>query len=168
MPIETIDAETYQRERAICDAAAEYARQVMATRGKRCNYLTAEEAAAPVYAACTNEMRGRVEQFELLRDLPETIVAYMGRGQRNGMGVDRISAQTYPVTVWTGLPIGYATCGSTWRTPGSYVSSTMSQFYATIGGREYTGRGAGEGMAIVLRETAESRRKRSAAMEAAI
>jgi len=87
MPIETIDPETYRKEKAICDAAAEYARQVMVTRGKRCNYLTAEEAAAPVYAACTNEMRGRVEQYEILRDLPETIVAYIGSVNAGSDGV---------------------------------------------------------------------------------
>ena len=144
MPIETIDAETYARERAICDAAAAYVERVCAAPAR--NYLTAEEAAAPIYAACDNDMRGRVEQYEILRDLPETIVAYIG-SMNAGSDMPRGSGRgaTYPVTVWTGLPIGYATRGSTWRTPGSYVSSTMSQFYATIGGREYTGRGAGEG-----------------------
>ena len=34
MAIETIDGETYARERAICDNAAEYARKTMASRGR--------------------------------------------------------------------------------------------------------------------------------------
>lgn len=141
---------TYEREREKCDAAKEYADLLMA--GKR-NYLTREEALAPVYAACDNDMRGRVEQFEILRDLPEVIYAYIGTLAKGG---------AYPVTVWTGLPLGYATLGSSWRV-NSYVGTRMHQFYARIGGREYTGRGLGEGCSIRLRETAESRRDRESA-----
>jgi len=82
----------YLAERAICDTAAAYAESTMA--GRR-NYLTAEEAAAPVYAACSNEMRGRVEQYEILNNPPESLVAYIG--------ADGVS-----VTVWTGLKLGSA------------------------------------------------------------
>lgn len=157
MFIETIDAETYERERAICDAAAEYARETMGKRGKRCNYLTAEEAAAPVYAACNNAMRGRVEQYEILRDLPETIVAYIGKpdGYTNYRG-----CLPYPVITWTGDKLGAAYETARW-TIESHISRYMHQYRATIGGREYTGRGQGEGMFIALRETAESKRRRA-------
>jgi hypothetical protein len=34
----------------------------------------------------------------------------------------------------------------TWKTPHSYVSSTMNQVYATVNGITYTGRSAGVGM----------------------
>lgn len=164
--IETISPETYAIERAICDKAHAYGESIMAPQGKRVrNYLTAAEAAHPDYVACDNAMRGRVEQFEILRDLPETVFAYIGQPNRNGMGVDRILGQTYPVTVWTGLPIGFATMGSQWRV-NSHLGSHMAQFYARIGGREYTGRGFGSGMCIALRETAESKRARNAAIAA--
>lgn len=140
--IETIDAATYAVERAICDKAAAYADSI--TAGKR-NYLTKEEAAHPDYSACDNEMRGRVEQYEILRDLPESFVAYISGGR---------------IAVWTGRPLStqlYA--ASSWRVNSCY-GSTMTQYYAWIGGRQYTGRGLGEGMCIRLKETAESRRKR--------
>lgn len=151
--IQTIDEATHARERAICDRAAAYAESIMCEGGdtRRRNYLTADEAAAPEYAACDNEMRGRVEQYEILRDLPERIFAYLGEP----VGGD------FPVTVWTGRPIGKARAGTSWRVWSGY-GTRMTQFYARIGGREYTGRGHGSGMCIALRETAESKRKRAA------
>ncbi len=47
---------------------------------------------------------------------------------------------------WHGDPIGTWKAVSTWETPRSYVSSTMSQIEALVNGIRYTGRGAGEGM----------------------
>lgn len=153
-----LTAEQYEIERAICDKADAYFDAHCEThKGGWCT-LSAELAANPDYKACDNAMRGRVEQYEILRDLPETIFAYIGSGMRNGMGCDRIVGQSYPVTVWTGLIIGSATRGTSWRQ--GWVE--MYQFYARVGGREYTGRGQGEGMYIKLRETAESKRKRAA------
>ena len=159
---DVITPEQYAQERALVDAASAYAESVMREGGsKRArNYLTAEESAAPVYAAVNNDMRGRVEQFEILNNPPEVIFAYIGACNNNGIGIDRTRGASYPVTVWTGRAIGYATRGATWRTPRSYISSTQSQFYARIAGREYTGRGAGEGICIKLRETAASKRAR--------
>lgn len=133
MPIETITPEQYAIERAMCDT--------------------------PDNAACDNDMRGRVEQYEILRDLPDVIYAYIGTANQNGMGLDRTYGQTWPVSVWTGRPIGYATRGAGWRV-NSFMGSHMYQFYARIGGREYTGRGFGEGMCIRLKETAASKRNR--------
>lgn len=161
MTIETISAEQYAIERAICDKAADYWKANATFSKSGWSSLSANLAAHPDYAACNNDMRGRVDQYETLRDLPATIVAYIGKPNRNGMGVDRVMGQTYPVTTWTGLPLGFATKGATWRV-NSYVGTHMSQFYARIGGREYTGRGFGEGCAIVLRLTAESKRKLAA------
>ena len=112
----------------------------------------------PDYLACNNEIRGKVEQYEILTDTPETIFAYIGAPMGNGMGCDGFVGQSYPVTVWTGEKIGNATKGATWRV-GNY-GDELSQFYARINGREFTGRGQGQGMCIILKERAESKRKR--------
>lgn len=98
-----------------------------------------------------NAMLGKVEQYDVINNPPETLVAYVGKP--NG-------GATYPITTWTGDILGYATKGATWRV-NSYIGSHMSQFYARIAGREYTGRGFGAGLSIVLRETAQSKRARS-------
>lgn len=158
MTIETISAEQYATERAVCDKAEAYWQRV--TGGKR-NYITAEEAQHPDYRACDNAMRGRAEQYELVHDTPERFVAYIQSGNRNGMGCDGVLGQSFNVTTWTGDKIGRATKGSTWRV-NSFMGTHMSQFYATINGREFTGRSFGEGMCINLRETAASKRKRGA------
>ena len=143
----------YAIERAICDTAEAYRARVAVGR----NWLSAEEAAHPDYAACNNDMRGRVEQFELLRDLPERIVAYLGTPPAG-----QLDPHAFPVTTWTGNPLGVARRGWTsWRPPNSHIAN-MAQYYATIGGREYTGRGQGSGMCIALKETAASKRKRQA------
>lgn len=110
--------------------------------------LSAEDAAHPDYAACNNDMRGRLEQFEILTNPPENIAAYLAKTQDG----------TLRVCTWTGHALGTARAVSTWRVQSAY-GSTMSQYVARIAGREYTGRGFGEGMFIRLRETAASRRK---------
>ena len=158
MTIETISAEQYAIERAICDKAAEYIERAMCEGGdkRKRNYLTAEECRHPDYVACSNAMRGRVEQYELLSNPPETIFAYIGQPKGNGLGCDRTVGQSYPVTVWSGHVIGNATRGRGWR----QGYDTFHQYYARIAGREYTGRSAGPGMWIKLRETAESKRRR--------
>lgn len=91
----------------------------------------------------------------------ESFVAYVGRNRRDGMGVDRIVGSTHELTDWHGAAIGTCTLGQSWPVR-SYVGSRMYQIYAWREGREYTGRGFGEGMAVVLRETAASKRKRAA------
>ena len=150
MTIETIDRETYERERAICDKAQAYAEKIMCEGGdkRKRNYLTAEEARHPEYAACDNDMRGRVEQYEILHNPPETFVAY----------IDSDNA----ASVWTGRKVSTSgVCVSSWRV-NSHYGSRMYQYRFRIAGREYTGRGFGKGMAIVLRETAKSKRVRNA------
>lgn len=105
-----------------------------------------------------NAMRSRIERFRIFTESPESLVAYIG-SMNPGSDMPRGSGRgaTWPVTVWTGEAIGYATRGATWRV-NSYHGTHMSQFYARIAGREYTGRGFGAGMFIALRETAESKR----------
>lgn len=142
-----IDAATYALERAICDKAQAYARATMAARGPRCNFLTAEEAAHPDYAACDNAMRGRVEQYELLTNLPERFGAYVSSDGKN-------------VTTWTGDILGSCYLGAGWKHRG-FTAPRQYQATAWINGREFTGRTFGSGMFIGLRETAASKRKRA-------
>lgn len=59
-------------------------------------------------------------------------VGYLGKNSR--------------LTDWNGAVIGTYRITSTWPTPRSYVSGTMNQVYATVSGRTYQGRSAGEGM----------------------
>ena len=142
-----IDAQTYAIERAICDRAGAYARATMLRNGKPTNYLTAEEAKHPDYAACNNDMRGRVEQYELLTDTPERFAAYVASDGRS-------------ITTWTGDVLGSCYLGSGWRVR-SYVGSRMYQAKAWVNGRQFTGRTFGAGTCITLRETAASKRKRT-------
>jgi hypothetical protein len=90
----------------------------------------------------------------------ESFVAYIGKPQRNGMGCDRIYGQHWDVTDWNGNKLCSATRGATWRV-NSYIGDTMSQWYCIRAGREYTGRGFGQGMSIVFRETAASVKARA-------
>lgn len=135
--------EQYAIERAICDKAEAYADAMRAKRGKHCNYITAEECTHPDYAACDNDMRGRVEQYEILTEMPATIVAYIGTPDTSQKWRGE-----YPVTVWTGQEIGKAWSTSSWR---QRNWTKVYQFHARIGRNVYTGRGQGEGMSIVLR-----------------
>lgn len=139
--IQPIAASQYMTERKLIAAADAYRDSVAIGR----NYLTKEEAAAPVYARVDNEMRGRVEQFELLANPPERFCAYVGKDST--------------LTVWTGLPIGRLQVTSRWPVR-SYMSNERFAYRATMGGREYVGTGFGVGMSLSLRETAASKRNR--------
>ena len=89
----------------------------------------------------------------------DNFVAFIGKPDNNGLGCDRVVGQTYAVTDWHGHRFCSATKGSTWPV-NSRIGSHMSQWYTRHNGREYTGRGFGEGMSIVFRETAASKRQR--------
>lgn len=140
-----LTASDYVRERAVVDTADAYWRRVAPGR----SYLAAAESAHPDYAACDNAMRGRVEQYEILTDPPERFAAY-------------VSSDGLKLTTWAGDYLGRVALGHGWRV-NSYVAPRLYQVYAYVVGadgvrREYTGRGAGTGMIVNLRETAESRR----------
>lgn len=140
----TYSQSDYERERAICDKAAAYAQETMAKRGKRCNYMTADECAHPDYAACNNAMRGRVEQYELLRDLPDRFAAYLENGKPDGIGA-RLS-----VTCWPGDALGVATVHTVARRRSQY-GERQRYGRAIIGGKHYTWQGAGAGMYATFR-----------------
>jgi hypothetical protein len=115
--------------------------------------------AHPDYRAVDNGMRGRVAQYETLTNPPARLVAYVGRTLGDGMGVDKHgSTSRRDLTLWTGDAIGTCQLGRGWKVR-SWIGSRMYQIHARIAGHEYTGRGFGEGMAVVLRETAASKRK---------
>lgn len=141
--------ERYAVECAIRDRADAWfeARAVTAPDGWR--GLSPKDATHPDYAACNNDMRGRLEQFEVLANPPRDLVAYLAKTQDG----------TLHVCTWTGHALGTARAVSSWRVQSCY-GSTMSQYLVRIAGREYTGRGFGEGMCIRLRETAASARTR--------
>lgn len=128
----------YTRDRAICDAANDYW-QANATHSKSGSSMPAELAAAPVYAACDNAMCGRVEQFELLRDLPDSFTAYLASGAGDGIGA-RI-----PVQVWTGEALGIATV-HTIAKRGNQYGEKQRYGRAIIGGKLYRWQGQGAGM----------------------
>jgi hypothetical protein len=52
------------------------------------------------------------------------------------------------LTDWHGRPLGTYKIISTWRTPRSYVSTTMHAVHATANGKLYKGRSAGVGMSF--------------------
>lgn len=110
--------------------------------------LSAEHAAYPDWRACDSAMRGRLQQFEILTGPPQDLVAYLAKTQDG----------TLHVCTWTGHALGTAKLRSSWPVVSAF-GTTMSQYVAQIAGREYTGRGFGEGMFLRLRETAASRRK---------
>lgn len=157
-----LNADQYAIERAICDKANAYAESIMCegTGKRKRNHLTAGEAANPIYSACDNDMRGRVEQYEILTELPERLTAYIGKREPNGMGFDRGEGGGFPVTVWTGLQIG--NCSLSEHEGRGRSFERVYQCYATIEGRTYTGKTGGVGMYVNLKETAESKRKRLA------
>ena len=96
-------------------------------------------AAAPyVEPDCKIEFQGRTFESGGAMIFPDAIVGYVGKP------LDR--AGRYELTTWHGEKIGTLQVTSTWRTPRSWVSSTMSQAVATVDGVRYTGRTAGEGM----------------------
>jgi hypothetical protein len=64
----------------------------------------------------------------------EWIIAYPGKDGR--------------LNDWHGQQIGTYNILSTWRTPRSFVSSTMSSIECLVNGIRYVGRGAGIGMIL--------------------
>ncbi len=152
--IQTVSEKQYKRERLLLDRADALIKSDVATSGQSAHILS-----HPDCLIVDNDMRGRVAQYELYHNTPESFVAYIGSAEPNGMGVDRQVGRTWPVTTWTGLPIGNATETAKWPVQ-SFVGSHMRQYHAIINGREFTGRGFGTGMAVVFKETAKSKRKR--------
>jgi hypothetical protein len=126
----------YQRERAICNKAESYRQSI--TQNKR-NWISAEESQHPDYAACDNAMRGRVEQFEILRDLPEKFTAYLETGAADNAGAN------LAVIVWTGDTLGRAWVYTVGKRR-SMSGDRQRYGRARIGGKLYAWQGPGAGM----------------------
>jgi hypothetical protein len=126
--------EQYALERTLVDRATARWRQIA---GKR-NWLSAEEAKHPELTACDNAMRGRVEQYEVLRDIPARVLAYLSGDGRT-------------VTTWAGDWLGVVIrVGSReWRP--SLHSDKRRYYRVRIGAQHYIGHGAGPGTCISLR-----------------
>lgn len=125
----------YERERAICDKAEAYAEQF---RQKNGGIVIPQEAAAhPDYAACDNAMRGRVERFEIFRDKPARLYAYL-------------NSDCTAVTTWPGDNLGSASVEH-YRTAGG---KRRVRIETTIAGARYKGFGEGAGMFCNLRRVA--------------
>lgn len=149
-----IDAATYERERALVDAADTVFRRRAPDVWRKGGTIPESVTSSPERQAVDNAMRGRVEQFDILTNPPAALVVYVG---------DRVEGNPSRrwLTTWTGDRVGTCYLGSGWRV-NSFVGDRMYQAHARIAGRDYTGRTFGDGMSVVLRETAESKRRRGA------
>lgn len=127
----------YERERAICDKAIAYAQQFRQPNGWI--VIPNDAAMHPDHAACDNAMRGRVERFELLRDMPDKFTAYLENDKPDGIGARLV------VTCWPGDPLGFAVVRSIKARRG-YTSNKQCYGRAMINGREYAWQGPGAGM----------------------
>lgn len=120
-----IDGRTYRRFKAICDKAAEYW-EANASHGKQGSSMSAELAAHPDYARCTNEMRGKVEQYETLANPPAKLFAYW----------KQLDSWRYMLTTWTGDVIGYGRISEPYR---SNMGDSRAHWTGRIAGRLYHG-----------------------------
>jgi hypothetical protein len=110
----------YQCERALVDADNEWMQQFRKPNGWIV-ISKEEQATRPAnLASVDNDMRGRVDQFELLRDKPARFSAYLAHDCGDGVG------SRLPVTVWTGLEIGSAVVRSIGSRRG--LSSTRQRY----------------------------------------
>jgi len=85
------------------------------------------------------------------------LVAYVGESLKSGCGINRELYSRNALTDGNGNKIGTCYLSSSWPV-NSWRGSHMFQIYAWVNGKEYTGRGFGRGMSVVLRETAYSKR----------
>jgi hypothetical protein len=87
--------------------------------------------------------------------MADQIVGYVGKTLGDGMAVARHGATSRrELTDFPGNKIGTCYFSSSWKV-NSFIGPRMYQIYATVDGKTYTGRGFGEGMAVVLRLTAK-------------
>lgn len=126
----------YARERAIIDKANEYWKANASFDRNGASSMSAELCANPQYAAATNDMRGRVERYEFLRDMPDTYVAYANSDMTR-------------VTTWNGEELGALRITNNWR---SNFGDRRYSGRAVIGGATYSVLAFGSGMYCRLRK----------------
>ncbi len=135
-----IDQTTYNALRAICDKADAYWKANATFDRSGWSSLPAGKAAHPDYAACTNDMRGQVEAFELNRDKPEKFSAYV-----NESTSEQVYATTYiacrrrDLTTWTGHKLGVVTYTGPWHR-NNFGGKWRAIDVRTVWGDRYYGR----------------------------
>lgn len=135
----------YLEARAICDKAAAYwATNATFSRGGW-SYLSADLATHPDYAACTNDTRGNVEEYELHRDKPARFSAYVLESTREQVDATNIIAcRRRDVTLWPGQKIGFVTHTGAWHRNnfgGRWRAITVQTAWGDVyHGREYDSR----------------------------
>lgn len=136
----------YRKERALVDADWQWTKAAMAENGPRANYVSAEQSKRKPkrLQQVDNDMRGRVEQFELLRDLPDSFCAYLENGKPDGIGA-RLN-----VTCWPGNPLGVAVVHTVAKR-GNMWGERQRYGRATIGGKVYRWQGRGAGIYATFR-----------------
>lgn len=105
------------------------------TGGKR-NYLTAEEVATRTAdETVSNEEKGKLEQFEVWRDLPERLFVYVKESDPQPRRCAGEGPQIV-ATVWTGEPLGYGTAGKVYR---DNFGGKRRPVWVRIAGVDYSG-----------------------------
>lgn len=135
-----IDATTYETLRAICDKADAYWKANATFDRSGWSSMSAEKAAHPDYAACTNDMRGLVEVFELNRDKPEKFSAYVQELTREQRDATNLAAcRNRGLTGWTGETLGTVTYTGPWHRD-NFGGKWRAIDVQTIWGDRYHGR----------------------------
>lgn len=104
-----------------------------------------EQKTCPRDARITNEQRGKLEQFEIWRDKPERLFAYVSFHEREiasryseakRQARDVRAYDQARVHVWTGEPLGFGMCGKVWR---SNMGDRRASVSVMIAGERYSG-----------------------------
>lgn len=121
-----IDNTTYETLRAICDKADAYWKANATFDRSGWSTLPADKATHPDYAACTNDMRGLVEAFEINRDKPAQFSAYVQNSPST-------------LTTWTGETLGVVSYTGPWHR-NNFGGKWRTINVRTIWGDRYHGR----------------------------
>jgi len=131
-------AADYKRESRALAAYDRWSRQFIQSNGW--TVIPADKKPRGIAATVDNAMRSRVERYQIFTSPAESMVAYIGDRAPNGMGIDRQMGRTYPLTVWTGEVIGYATLGTPYYIRGTKVHRVYAWIHDAAGNEhEYTG-----------------------------
>jgi hypothetical protein len=99
---------------------------------------------AKVETDCTVSHGGQTFEADGATVSPERLIAYIG--------------ENHTVTTWKGEPIGTYQTVARWKTPRSYLSSTMEQVEIILNdGTIYTGRTGGIGLSVSARRKRQQR-----------
>ncbi len=115
----------YDREKAICEKAEQYFNAYCSYDKGGWRSLSAELAKHSDYTSCDNDMRGRIEAFELIRDKPERFSAYV---------TDKPEIMTFPGNI-----LGTITYRGKWNY-GGFNCKWRQIVMRSIWGKVYYGR----------------------------